>query len=528
MTLVRAWRRVALFLVVCLGLGAAFAQTPPLPAAPSDEVRHLASVLQPLGRFRPASGGPSETITFELFDDDGQRLGFVGVGRSDVDGGQRPRLRSQHYTLIVGSETPRAGVTTTLIRAAHAIVDADGGPLPELPVRVTAMPTEGFGVAAAALAALALAAAAWRRFRITLDLRAQHLVQLVTQGSILLYWSVYWPPVRERWPLVALMLVMAFAADAIFSFARFGSWRAGLSVVPVALSINLFEWFDAPGAVLSIVGAFACKHYVRRGPRHIFNPSVAGLTITGLVSLVAPNAVHLGGLFHTLNVPPNMSEWILLAALLPQLRFRILPASLGIFAALTLWDIPGVLRPTILIAMTLLITDPATTPQSDLGKVLFGLLVGALLPVISEVLRGRGYVDDFAKIFAIPVANIAAPWLDVAAAFIARPFAAARDALIARIPADSPLPAALRDGRRWQVPNVLLVACWVALMVPRLAREKPLYFEPEIHWNFATPLVVRDADDVPRCASNPTFCQVFTFRREAALWMHRPRGRAAP
>ena len=51
----------------------------------------------------------------------------------------------------------------------------------------------------------------------------------------------------------------------------------------------------------------------------------------------------------------------------------------------------------------------------------------------------------------------------------------------------------------------------------------PLDFEPALHWNWGTPLVVRDADDVPRCASNPVFCKPFMFAQEVALWRERAR-----
>jgi hypothetical protein len=521
-----AARLSAALAVLVLAIGVAFAQQGPRRGSP-EEARQLLAVVAPAGPFRLRES-PDDLYTLALVDDAGRVVGTVGLARDGAVGGESPRLRSRRFAITIGSVTTDPSVTRRLVRAANAVAAWDGGALPEAAVRMRSAPTDGFVAPALLLVLAALAAGAWRRGNITRDLRGLHVVQFVTQGSIFVYWSLYWPGVRGQVPLLGLMLVMGFAADALFSFARYGSWRAGLSVVPVVFSINLFEWFDARGAVIAIVAAFACKHLVHRGGRHIFNPSVAGLTVTGLVTVLAPGYVHFGGLFHTLNVPPNMAEWILLVTLVPQLRFRIMPVSIGTLLALYLWGIPGVLRPTILIAMTLLATDPATSPRTDLGKLLFGLTFGGLLPAWSLVLRGLGQPDDFAKILAIPAANLLVPQLDAVAIFLVARAAATRDRLLASAgPRAGLAPATvawLGEKIRRPIPNAAFVGCWLLLIVPRLMEEKPRYFEPEIHWNYATPLVVRDADDVPRCARNPVFCEVFSMPREAALWVGRGRG----
>jgi hypothetical protein len=72
------------------------------------------------------------------------------------------------------------------------------------------------------------------------------------------------------------------------------------------------------------------------------------------------------------------------------------------------------------------------------------------------------------------------------------------------------------------------VASWLVLCLVLLIGEKPRDFEPSLHWTWGTPLVVRDADDVPRCASNPAFCRPFAFHTEIGLWLNRPKSAAAP
>jgi hypothetical protein len=311
---------------------------------------------------------------------------------------------------------------------------------------------------------------------------------------------------------------MGFAADAAFSFARFGSWRIGAAPLPIVLSTNLFAWFNPAGIVISILAAFASKALVRRGEGHVLNPSAIGLSVGGAIALVAPDLVHFGGVFHTMNLAPNMAELIIVLALVPQARFRILPVSIGAVLALGATGNNAVLRPAMLLAVAVLATDPATIPRSDAGKLLFGGFLGLTIPLTSSLLRHSGQIDDFAKVLPIPVANWLGPWFDLLggkAVMRAKPALAS----VARWTTGRALPLWLRGAA--PLPNAVFVVCWLGLVVPRLWVEKPRDFEPALHWNYGTPLVVRDADDVPRCPSNPVFCRPFTVGQELELWRER-------
>jgi hypothetical protein len=65
-----------------------------------------------------------------------------------------------------------------------------------------------------------------------------------------------------------------------------------------------------------------------------------------------------------------------------------------------------------------------------------------------------------------------------------------------------------------------MVAAWLLLILPTFGRDKARAFEPAIHWNWGTPLIHRDSDDVPRCRSNPVYCRPFSFFQEASAWLH--------
>jgi len=485
----------------------------------ADEGQRLLSLIAGEGNFR-LTDVARDGYTLGLADGAGHNIGALYLKLGGA-GGHVPRVRSRSFSIEIGSFTPDPKALDTLVRAAGIIAAHDGGAETNHPVTTGRGPLNDFVNVTGGVVVLAILMGLWRR-RVTVDIRRPHLVQVIAQTSIFLYWMIYWPGVWSQLPSLAVQIVLAYAADAVFCFARFGSWRLGLSPLPVVLSINLFEWFDWPGLVVCILVAFGSKAYVHRGGRHIFNPSVAGLTVVGLITLFVPGFVHFGGAFHSLSIPPNMAEWVILAALLPQTQFRILPVTLGGALALQATGNPAVVRPAIILAFTLLASDPATSPRGDIGKFLFGAVVGFGLPILSVVMRQLGQPDDFAKVIPVAVANVLVAPLDAIGIGVATLAVSLRTGVgsfiarrwVALAPSFNRLSASVFRP----VPNLVFVVTWLLLCVLWLAEEKPRDFEPVFHWNWGTPLVVRDPDDVPRCASNPVFCKPFSFVQEAALW----------
>jgi len=473
----------------------------------------------------PSTPGPSDPDLGErvaaLLTDDPQlrvtRVGFCGVdlamqGDAGTDVGSlrllRPgsgtRVRSKSFDVALNASSPDPRVLEALVAAAHHVVARDDQPLfstdethcgDREPDRLPLL------VAALIAAGLAVALGAFRRARISFGVRLPHLVPATIQVAIFTYWSLYWPPVMAHGRTVALQLLLGYALDAAFSFACFGSWRIGLALLPIVLSANLFAWVGPPGSILFLVVAVGSKAMVRREGKHVLNPSAAGLAVVGVLSLLDPSVFGFGGVFHTTNLPPNMAELVLLLALAPQLRFPIVLVSLGAVAGLRL---PGLntislAAPLVLLAIALLATDPATIPRTPTGRLLFGFVVGVVSSLGSTALTRLGQPDDFAKVFGIPLANALVPWFD-------------------------------RVGTRWRWRwiepryNRYHVALWLALTTMYLSDGKASSFEGALHFTWGTPLVVRDADEVPRCAGNPMFCRPFSFLDEAAGWAARRRG----
>lgn len=487
------------------------------------EAEQLLALISPVGQFE-LTRTEHDGYVFSLTKD-GQGLGFLEIRYGDGAGDSRPRLRSAHYQMLVWNSTLDFEVLQPLIRAANVVAEADGGALPELPTNGQDRPLDDMKTATGMVVAAGILAGIWRRGNMRLDLRKPHIIQACVHSSIFLYWSVYWEAVHHQFPMIVLMIIMAYGADAAFSFGRFGSWRVGLGPLPVVFSTNLFVWLDWKGATLAMIGAFAFKTFVQRDGKHIINPSVAGLTLNAICTVLFPGLVHFGGLFHTLNVPPNMAEWVFLGSLIPLAMFRLVPVSIGtILGLLYVANTAGSLRPTLLLMMTLLATDPATTPKTDIGRVLFGFVVGVSYPIYSKLLASLGQPDDFAKILSVPLANIFVLQFDAGARFITRKTTHFWERFSPSLGATAPRWEAL--VARWNpLPTSVLVGIWVLLFVIPLFGEKPRDFEPALHWNWATPQVVLDADGVARCASNPVFCTPFSFIAEVQMWLANPPAR---
>ncbi len=481
-----------------------------------QEGQRILAIVSSAGHFRLLDAN-TNSFQLGLIDDTGQVVGGLHLDRGT--GEKALRFRSRSFVMTISNFAPTPGIMETLVRAAHALADADDGSFLDQRQGGPPMihrwfePQPGLVDATWAVVALAILLALWRRGAMKWEVRLPHLLPAAIQILTFSYWAIYWPGVSDHFPSLVLEVILAFAADAAFSFARFGSWRIGASPLPIVLSSNLFAWFDTTGVVLSMVFAFGSKTLLRRNGRHFMNPSAVGLTVAGLIAAMYPQMMHFGGVFHTMNVAPNMTEIVALLALIAQWRFRIVPVSIGAMLMLQAQHIPGILRPSMLLAVALLATDPATIPKTDVGKLLFGGFLGVAMPFTSMMLRTHGSVDDFSKVIPIPVANLAIPLFDFVGARAESAWRTGLDVARRRVR----IPSFLLKP----IPNAALIGFWLYLIVPGMWQEKPGLFEPTIHWNWGTPLVTRDSDDIPRCESNPVFCKPFSFPTEAAMWFRR-------
>lgn len=310
-----------------------------------------------------------------------------------------------------------------------------------------------------------------RALSMELVLRPQHWMQAIGQGTLILYVAYHTPLYRALLPLIAIQLVFAYAFDSLLSWSRRDRYTLGFGPFPIIFSINLFlsfraEWFYWQ-LVLVAVG-FAAKEFIRwrkdGRPAHIFNPSSFPLAVAAVALLLAGQSQITFGnaIANAFADTPHIYLAILLVALPGQLLFGVTRVTiaavitayvigLGYYATTgTYLMYDAFIPPAVFIGMHLLVTDPATSPKTEPGRLLFGALYGLGATVAFALLESAGAPTFWDKLLPIPILNLMVRRID--AITQRSSFALPQPAAFGR------LPARVR-------PNVLYTSLWVALFV---------------------------------------------------------------
>lgn len=355
-------------------------------------------------------------------------------------------------------------------------------------------------------ALLAVASRGGRGWEVVPVFRLTHALPAVLQTILFAYWSVYWSPVRQHVPAILFQLLFAYAFDGLLSLSLRRRWELSLGPIPVVLSTNLFVQF-APAvldaSLVMIALALLSKALIRVNGKHVFNPSAFGICIVGLFWISArlpPN----GDVSSQLNLAPNMAELLLVLGLVVQLRVRTVlltafsAVGLLLGQAVTGFNHFSPTWPAVLVVITLLATDPASTPVTGPGRALGGLALGFFMPMAGAATAAlTGGWDFYGKVLLIPVLNLLAPTFDRLGARLPVRAGALLDFKFTRV-----------HVAAWFVTAGLLL--WVA---PKMHER-----EAELHQAAHTPLVVMNEDGTVSCERNPVFCRPFTFVDELSLW----------
>lgn len=450
--------------------------------APSGATELVAEGTVDSAEWRSEQHGPDEVVVTPQ-GPGGQVDGQIRVQREAIAGGRPTR---DGVGVSVEAWTPHVDSLRRLVGVAEAIGERHGGWAPRAP---PASASWSWALGAWLAVLPVWAAARWSRSPVVFDFQRTHAVPAVVQLSIFAYWSMWWSDVAPHIPVIAAQLGFAYVVDGVLSLWIRRRWVVGFGPVPVVLSMGLFLWFGPLASAGVVLVAFASKALITRGGRHVLNPSAIGLTVVGILTSVS---LGLGGYiphFHTMNLPPFMAEFVLVAAVLPQLRLPIVLVTLGAFVGNTLAGPvgpgPALTRPATLLAFALLATDPATIPRTAGGRFLFGLAYGIGVRVCSIGLIQAGLPDDLSKVLPLPLCNVATAAFDVWAE---------------RLRFD-----------RWLRPdhNFRYVALWFILAAATLWVEKPRTFEAALHWSLQTPGVTFGPDGLPYCPQNPGWCRAF-------------------
>lgn len=261
-----------------------------------------------------------------------------------------------------------------------------------------------------------------------------HYIQASVQFGIYAYWGWYWREIYSQMPLIISQLVFLVVVDALLSWSRGRAWRPGFSAFPIVFSTNFFLWFrdDYFFAQFMMVAAGAlAKEFIRwpasTGRKHIFNPSAFGLTLFSAILIMSGMTREWSWareLASTIDEPPHIYLVIFLLGLVVQYMFSV---TLMTFAAaamlcvlnLAFTEFTGVyhfitinISAAVFLGLHLLMTDPATSPKTLLGRLMFGGLYGIGIFVCFDILRAAGVPELYSKLLPVPILNLLTPLID--------------------------------------------------------------------------------------------------------------------
>ena len=275
-----------------------------------------------------------------------------------------------------------------------------------------------------------------RSLVLEIDLRKQHYLQACTQFAVMLYWGWYWRQVYDSFHLLAAQLLFAYAFDILLGWSRRQTYTLGFGPFPIVFSINLFLWFKPDWFYLQflmVAVGFLAKEFIRwdkDGRRvHIFNPSSFPLGLFSLGLLVTGTTAISWGqeIAQTFELPPHIRLFIFLVCLPGQLLFGVttmtMSAVLSVFAFGLGWYavfgtyyfVDAFIPAAVFLGMHLLFTDPSTSPRTELGRVLFGVLYGLGVIALFGLLGRLGAPTFYDKLMAVPLLNMTIQLIDAAA-----------------------------------------------------------------------------------------------------------------
>ena len=280
------------------------------------------------------------------------------------------------------------------------------------------------------LLALTLAS---RNIKLEVAPRKQHYVQACAQGLVLLYWGWYWPPVYQFGYFLLAQLLFAYAFDMLLCWTRRDTYVIGFGPFPVIFSINLFLWFKPDWFFLQFVMValgFAAKDLIRwnkDGRRaHIFNPSSFPLAVFSLVLLATGSSDITWGkeIANTQFYPPHMYLVLFLIGLPGQYFFGVTLMTMSAVVSTYLFGLvyfastgiyffyDSYIPIAVFLGMHLLFTDPSTSPRTELGRILFGVLYGLSTVLLYQLLGSLGMPTFYDKLLQVPLLNLSIKGID--------------------------------------------------------------------------------------------------------------------
>jgi hypothetical protein len=266
-----------------------------------------------------------------------------------------------------------------------------------------------------------------RVLTIQTEIKTPHWLQMCAQGSLMLFWGWHVAGVYQNLPLLLGQLLFAFGFDALLQWTRRDDYHIGFGPFPILLSINFFLWFRPDWyywQFVIVALGFAAKgfiHWERDGRRrHIFNPSSFPLSVFSLALILTGTTSATFGLeiAQTLFNPPWIYVAIFLVTLPAQILFGVATMTIASVVTAYSWSLlyygatgtfffrDAYIPIAVFLGMHLLFTDPATSPRTEQGRVIYGVLYAVFTISLAAVLESTGAPTFYDKLLPIPILNL--------------------------------------------------------------------------------------------------------------------------
>jgi len=183
--------------------------------------------------------------------------------------------------------------------------------------------------------------------------------------------------------------------------------------------------------------AVLCKEFLRWSRdgaiKHVFNPSAIGLFLFS-VGLILSNNTHITWgkeIAETLRLPPYIYIELFCLGLVVQALFSVTLVTLSAATALyflnlaftratgVYYFIDSGISVSLFLGLHLLVTDPATSPRTTIGRILFGGLYGGSAFAAYGLLALLGIPIFYDKLLPVPALNLTVRALDYRATKLA-------------------------------------------------------------------------------------------------------------
>ncbi len=289
------------------------------------------------------------------------------------------------------------------------------------------------GLIAGATVLYATATRRERDLSMRVEIKTPHWLQACAQGTLMLYWGWHVSAVLGNLPLLLGQLLFAYGFDALLQMYRNDEYRIGFGPVPILLSINFFLWFRPEWyywQFVIVALGFAAKAFInweRDGRRrHIFNPSSFPLAVFSLFLILTgtTNATYGLEIAQTLFNPPWIFVAVFLVTLPAQILFGVATMTIASVTTAYLWGLlyygatgtfyfrDAFIPIAVFLGMHLLFTDPATSPRSEQGRVMYGVLYAVLTIAFAGLLERFEAPTFYDKLLPIPILNLMARRFD--------------------------------------------------------------------------------------------------------------------